>query len=69
MKLASTCSLTAIMPVSVSRTIIEQIKRLIPPLDGSLHKGQSGQLFTASEQCSEVNEDSAQDALGFWEVH
>ena len=53
----------------VSRTIIEQIKRLIPPLDGSLHKGQSGQLFTASEQCSEVNEDSAQDALGFWEVH
>jgi len=66
-KLASTCSPTAIMPVS--RTIIEQIKRLIPPLDGSLHKGQSGQLFTASEQCSEVNEDSAQDALGFWEVH
>ncbi|KAJ2934776.1 hypothetical protein H1R20_g2306, partial [Candolleomyces eurysporus] len=28
----------------VPRAIIEQIKRLIPPLDGSLHKGQSGRV-------------------------
>ncbi|KIM44681.1 hypothetical protein M413DRAFT_66906 [Hebeloma cylindrosporum] len=28
----------------ISRTIVEQIKRLIPPLDGTLHKGQSGRV-------------------------
>ncbi|PPQ98934.1 hypothetical protein CVT24_003561 [Panaeolus cyanescens] len=28
----------------VPRTIIEQVKKLIPPLDGSLHKGQSGRV-------------------------
>ncbi|KAF9477610.1 H-hydrate dehydratase [Pholiota conissans] len=28
----------------ISRVIIEQIKRLIPPLDGTLHKGQSGRV-------------------------
>ncbi|KAF8817404.1 YjeF domain-containing protein [Phlegmacium glaucopus] len=28
----------------VSRTILEQIKKLIPPLDGTLHKGQSGRV-------------------------
>ncbi|EAU90481.2 YjeF domain-containing protein [Coprinopsis cinerea okayama7 len=28
----------------IPRTIIEQIKRIIPPLDGSLHKGQSGRV-------------------------
>jgi len=28
----------------VPRAIFEQIKRLIPPLDGSLHKGQSGRV-------------------------
>ena len=26
----------------VSRVLLEQIKKLVPPLDGSLHKGQSG---------------------------
>jgi hypothetical protein len=31
-----------VLAMSVSRAILEQIKRLIPPLDGSLHKGQSG---------------------------
>ncbi|KIY49989.1 Ribokinase-like protein [Fistulina hepatica ATCC 64428] len=30
--------------MAVSRTILEQIKRLIPPLDGTLHKGQSGRV-------------------------
>lgn len=28
----------------VPRAIIDQIKKLIPPLDGTLHKGQSGKL-------------------------
>ncbi|TFK29679.1 H-hydrate dehydratase [Coprinopsis marcescibilis] len=28
----------------VPRVIIDQIKRLLPPLDGSLHKGQSGRV-------------------------
>ncbi|KAH6915952.1 H-hydrate dehydratase [Coprinopsis sp. MPI-PUGE-AT-0042] len=28
----------------VPRSIIDQIKRIIPPLDGSLHKGQSGRV-------------------------
>ncbi|PPQ67856.1 hypothetical protein CVT25_010295 [Psilocybe cyanescens] len=28
----------------VSRAILEQIKRLVPPLDGTLHKGQSGRV-------------------------
>jgi hypothetical protein len=34
--------LTSTSTMPISRTIIEQIKRLIPPLDGTLHKGQSG---------------------------
>ncbi|KAF5338365.1 hypothetical protein D9611_012480 [Ephemerocybe angulata] len=28
----------------IPRAILEQIKRIIPPLDGSLHKGQSGRV-------------------------
>ena len=28
----------------VPRTILEQIKQLIPPLNGTLHKGQSGRV-------------------------
>ncbi|KAF8966351.1 H-hydrate dehydratase [Flammula alnicola] len=28
----------------ISRTIIEQVKKLIPPLDGTLYKGQSGRV-------------------------
>jgi hypothetical protein len=35
-----------IMPVP--RHIIEQFKQLIPPLNGSLHKGQSGPSVTRS---------------------
>ncbi|KAF8202301.1 H-hydrate dehydratase [Pholiota molesta] len=30
--------------MAVSRTIMEQVKKLIPPLDGTLHKGQSGRV-------------------------
>ncbi|KAL0580579.1 hypothetical protein V5O48_001404 [Marasmius crinis-equi] len=30
--------------MTVPRKILEQIKQLIPPLDGSLHKGQSGRV-------------------------
>ncbi|KAF8906246.1 H-hydrate dehydratase [Gymnopilus junonius] len=30
--------------MTISRTILEQVKKLIPPLDGSLHKGQSGRV-------------------------
>ncbi len=30
--------------MAISRALLEQIKKLIPPLDGTLHKGQSGQL-------------------------
>ncbi|PPQ76253.1 hypothetical protein CVT26_008288 [Gymnopilus dilepis] len=29
----------------ISRALLEQVKKLIPPLDGSLHKGQSGQCI------------------------
>ncbi|KAF9006096.1 H-hydrate dehydratase [Cyathus striatus] len=28
----------------ISRSLLDQIKKLIPPLDGSLHKGQSGRV-------------------------
>ncbi|KAF5316250.1 hypothetical protein D9619_006433 [Psilocybe cf. subviscida] len=30
--------------MSVPRSIFEQVKKLIPPLDGTLHKGQSGRV-------------------------
>ncbi|KAH9479410.1 ATP-dependent (S)-NAD(P)H-hydrate dehydratase [Psilocybe cubensis] len=36
--------LTSNIDMPVSRTILDQIKRLIPPLDGTLHKGQSGRV-------------------------
>jgi len=29
----------------ISRALLEQVKKLIPPLDGSLHKGQSGKYI------------------------
>jgi hypothetical protein len=37
-----------IMPIP--RNIFEQLKQLIPPLDGSLHKGQSGEPLESITQ-------------------
>jgi ATP-dependent NAD(P)H-hydrate dehydratase len=28
----------------VSRSLLDSLKKIIPPLDGSLHKGQSGRV-------------------------
>jgi hypothetical protein len=41
--IVTTVTMSRPYTMSVSRSIIEQIKKLIPPLDGTLHKGQSGQ--------------------------
>ena len=32
----------------ISKVIIEQIKQIIPPLNGTLHKGQSGASSSSS---------------------
>lgn len=30
--------------MSISRSLFDSLKKIIPPLDGSLHKGQSGRV-------------------------
>lgn len=49
----------------VSRGILVQIKRLIPPLDGSLHKGQSGTPSSQRHQTRIIF--SLQGVLVCWE--
>lgn len=41
--------------MSVPRSIFEQVKKLIPPLDGTLHKGQSGQWLHEDEGYSVIH--------------
>jgi hypothetical protein len=52
----------------VPRAILEQIKKLIPPLDGSLHKGQSGMenpsFATPTE--ADVGQDVSVSLEGQW---
>lgn len=58
-----------IMPIPTR--ILEQIKKLIPPLNGTLHKGQSGRvgvLGGALEYVIEIFDRNVTDMLNIWHV-